>query len=126
MRNETGSETPPRKGWTASAQDHRRIEADRDAIIAGLRYALRRIPVVRVVWSDEDTLITGVTGISWVSWGERVTIRLGDGGELFVESVCRCPWQVFAWGKNEKNVCLIYEWMEEYLELFGDHRSVST
>ena len=120
-------ETPPRMGWTASAQDHRRIEADRDAIIAGLKYALRRIPVMRVVWSDEDTLITCVTKMSWgESFGERVTIRLGDGGELFVESVCRSPWQVFDWGKNERNVCLIYEWMEEYLELFGDHRSVST
>jgi hypothetical protein len=107
----------------ASAKDSRRIAADRDAITAGLRYALRRLPVVRVVWSDGDPLVACVTGMNPWSWGERVKIRLGDGGELSVESTCRFPLQVFDSGKNERNVQLIYEWIEEYLELFTDHRA---
>jgi hypothetical protein len=103
-------------------RDSKIVDANRSSAIAGLNYALRRLPVVRVVWSDGDTRVTCNVGMSGWSWGERLTMRFGDDGELSVESVCRFPLQLFDWGKNERNVELIYEWIGEYLELFAQHR----
>jgi hypothetical protein len=45
------------------------------------------------------------TGFSvWSYAGERITIQIGEGGDIWVRSECTSPIQCLDWGKNRKNV----------------------
>ena len=55
-------------------------------------------------------------GVSFTSWGEKITITLHPMGEAVthvrIHSECGMPTQVIDWGKNQQVVCNIYEYLE--------------
>ena len=104
----------------AHAKETRKFDASRQDIISGLKYALRRMLVVRVVWADNNAGVDYVHGINVWTWGDKVQVRISEGGEVTVNSRCRFPFQIFDWGKNQRNAQLVLDWIAEYLELHAD------
>jgi hypothetical protein len=61
-------------------------------------------------WSVSENLgrtISARVGISFWSWGERITVTFLREGSLRVTSSCASPTQCFDWGKNKKNVIML-------------------
>jgi hypothetical protein len=98
---------------TNKHQAQRKFNASAEDCQAAARYALRRTARKDVVWSNGG--ITFSVPMSWWSWGEKVAIDLGEDGIVKVFSKCVC--QLHDWGKNQRNVDGILDWMEEYFEL---------
>jgi hypothetical protein len=54
--------------------------------------------------SFDNNGITGSTGASGKSWGEKIIVTLVPGGEIKIRSECALKTQCADWGKNQKNV----------------------
>lgn len=70
----------------------------------------------KLVKVDKDSYeILAVTNISWLSWGENLYIELeGNGDDESIMKFCSVTFfQVYAWGKNEKNYTDLLQAMEE-------------
>ena len=98
---------------TREYEAQRQFKGSSDDIQAAVRYALRRISRKDVDWSESR--ITLHVPMSWWSWGEKVTIDLEDDGKVRVFS--KSAFQLHDWGRNERNVEAILDWMEEYFEM---------
>ena len=60
--------------------------------------------------SESSTVLIAHAGFSWLSWGERIEIRILEESKLIVTSRCRLLTQCFDWGSNESNVaCFLNE-----------------
>lgn len=46
--------------------------------------------------------------INALSWGEKININLLQNGMISVKSKCVYPLQLFDWGKNKRNVQIIF------------------
>jgi hypothetical protein len=58
-------------------------------------------------WGGKDVggwQVLGSTGVSFWSWGERITIKVRPGPALFIRSHCSLPTQCIDWGRNRENV----------------------
>jgi hypothetical protein len=58
-------------------------------------------------------------GANLWSWGERISVEIGRGGTVWVESTCRLPTQCFDWGKNQRNVDGFLELVDEKSRQMG-------
>lgn len=76
---------------------------------------------LNVTLKSENPSPTGVWyrfhhGVSFTSWGEKITITLTPMGNMAtqvnIHSECGMPTQIIDWGKNKQVVCNIYEYLE--------------
>ena len=59
-------------------------------------------------------------GVSWnfFSYGEKISITFGQGGEVKAHSECILPTQFIDWGKNKRNILRFFEALEEIIPRF--------
>ena len=79
---------------------------------------------LNIEMKSENPAVDGVWyrfhhGGSFSSWGEKITITLNRisnvSTSMIIHSECGMPTQVIDWGKNQQNVCNIYEYIEREL-----------
>lgn len=66
--------------------------------------------------NDAEFTVVFSAGISWLSWGEIITLRiqkLETQLELEVKSECKLKTTIVDWGKNRKNVEGIFSVLNE-------------
>ncbi len=56
------------------------------------------------------------TGISFMSWGETVTVEVDRDGLVIVRSACSFPLQWIDWGKNGHNVDRFLARIDDFLD----------
>jgi hypothetical protein len=87
----------------ARFENSRRFRAQMPNVLAAIDGALRDIGVTVIEWSADRHRVTGKIGVSFWSWGERLTASVDESGEVQVSSVCSFPLQIIDWGKNAEN-----------------------
>jgi hypothetical protein len=59
-------------------------------------------------------------GTTFTSWGEKITIRIEEISIaktfMSIHSECGMPTQIIDWGKNNQNVCNIFEYIRRELQ----------
>ncbi len=49
-------------------------------------------------------VIQAKSNFSIYSWSEKIDVKVEDNGTVTMKSECSWPLQIFAWGKNKRNV----------------------
>jgi hypothetical protein len=73
----------------------------------------------KLVEADKDKFeIFAITNISWKSWGENIYISFETNGDETVMKFCSVTlFQIYSWGKNEKNYDDLLNEIEESLTI---------
>ena len=86
------------------------------------------VPTLNLNFQTQVATPNGITlhlksKVSMSSWGETVTITLSQVSptdvRMDVLSECNMPTQIFDWGKNKKNVGMIFDYMNMNLHRFA-------
>ena len=86
------------------------------------------VPTLQMHFQSQITTPNGIalhlkSKVTMSSWGETVTINLSrvSPNEVRVDvlSECNMPTQIFDWGKNKKNVGMIFDHMNRNLHRFA-------
>jgi hypothetical protein len=56
-----------------------------------------------IVYTIDDNRIMYTTGVSFFSWGERISVSI-QGEIIKIKSKCKLRTQIQDWGKNKRNV----------------------
>jgi hypothetical protein len=88
---------------SAKYDDRQQFSQPVAEIQSAVREAFHSLGAKNIDWSSDGLQATARTGISWWSWGERMSVLIGPSGDVRVRSRCAFPMQVVDWGKNEEN-----------------------
>jgi hypothetical protein len=101
-------------GFPAYAEDVIDVDLPRDEL---RRMVKRTLESLRWRYDPgaKNSLVAKV-GVNFWSWGERVRIKLGPDGEVFVRSQCALVTQCIDWGKNQRNVDQFLDRLEEVID----------
>ncbi|MFH1050083.1 MAG: hypothetical protein V1779_04020 [bacterium] len=72
---------------------------------------------LKIIQTDKNTGdILAISSISWQSWGENIYISLEEKyGKTIVDFCSACIFQIYAWGKNQRNYEKFIKEFEESL-----------
>jgi hypothetical protein len=98
------------------------LDSDRDSIREAVVQTFRSIGWEYEVFHPNKFVAR--IPINGSSWGEKLTVRITDDGQIEVESRCSPFPQLFDWGKNRKNVEQFIELMTAKAERFSMKRSL--
>ncbi len=102
---------------TNSYTTSKTFDGNNEDVRAALRYAIRRIASINVIWGDR-TVTFNLAPSFLLSWGEKVQIQIDSDTTVEISSKCSAFFQLHDGGKNESNIVTILEWMDEYYELW--------
>ncbi|WP_129661479.1 hypothetical protein [Rothia halotolerans] len=102
-------------GRGARSEGRVEVPAGLDDVPSLLEDAVARIPSLRVESLSPATARV-TRGLSWWSWGERITLRCRPVGEGFIEISARCAptfWlTVYDWGQGAADLELLFGELE--------------
>jgi hypothetical protein len=105
-------------GFPAHAQGCRRYDLGPDALKEAVARALNATGWTAYGnWSGQR--FVAEVGISFWSWGEKISIEIDPGGAVWIESRCRLPTQCLDWGKNQRNVDAFLALVDEKARQIG-------
>jgi hypothetical protein len=100
---------------TANYQVSRHFATDFDILFMKCQESIR-ICGFTVQESNSSTgRIMAYAHASWKSFGEVVEIQIDRNGEVKIKSTCALPTTLVAYGKNQKNVQIIFEKLDSLL-----------
>ena len=73
----------------------------------------------KIIKTNENTGdIFAISSITWTSWGENIYISLTETGDKTIVNFCSaCIFQVYSWGKNERNYDKLLQEFENSLTI---------
>jgi hypothetical protein len=95
--------------------ESRRFDADPQAIREAIGQVLAHLGATYVVWSPDGSQVNAVQRIPPLSWGQQLTISVGDSGDVCVSSENWFRFQFFDYGWNTWNCQFILYSISEYL-----------
>jgi hypothetical protein len=101
-------------GFPAYHKESRRFKLPRAELLRAAKRALQALGWTFSTRGVADLVVN--TSVSWWSWGETLTVDVGDDGRVRVQSKCALPTQCFDWGKNRKNVTRFLDELRQQID----------
>ena len=98
---------------TAKFEESRKFELGKSELMQSAKRALEKCNFKIAIIDEEKGWIRARTKLSWWSWTEVIDVDIKEDGILNIKSVCYFVAQIFAWGKNKRNVKAFFEKMEK-------------
>lgn len=105
-------------GFPVYARGSRRYDSNPDALRETVARTLSALGWTAYGHWSGSRFVAAV-GVSFWSWGEKITVDIDGESTIWVESKCRLPTQCIDWGKNRRNVNAFFELANEKSQQVG-------
>lgn len=93
---------------TAKYEDSQIIKLNKEQLIEKIKTALDTSNMVVKEINVEEGIIRAKAKLNFWSWSENIHVNIADDGNVRIKSICAFPLQIYAWGKNKRNVNIIF------------------